>query len=73
MLDLLVQNRRETAVARHFLRCPLQDTSAVPQATVTDELCSYGAATTRSGPRGALPAQGPGQQDGERPPAGPAA
>ena len=44
LLDILVQNRRDTAAARRFFRRLLKNTGAVPRVIVTDQLRSYGAA-----------------------------
>ncbi|MCP3770703.1 IS6 family transposase [Streptomyces sp. MAR25Y5] len=44
MLDVLVQDRRDTAAARHFFRRLLKTTRTVPRVVVTDELRSYDAA-----------------------------
>jgi IS1 family transposase len=44
VLDILVQNRRDTAAARRFFRRLLKNTGAVPRVIITDKLCSYGAA-----------------------------
>jgi putative transposase len=44
VLDILVQNRRDKAAARRFLRRLLKRTGAVPRVIVTDKLRSYGAA-----------------------------
>ncbi|MHC3455709.1 IS6 family transposase [Streptomyces prasinus] len=44
VLDILVQNRRDTAAARRFFRRLLKTTRAVPRVLVTDKLRSYGAA-----------------------------
>jgi putative transposase len=44
VLDILVQNRRDTAAARRFFRRLLKNTGAVPRVIVTDKLRSYGAA-----------------------------
>jgi putative transposase len=44
VLDILVQNRRDTAAARRFFRRLLRNTGAVPRMIVTDKLRSYGAA-----------------------------
>ena len=44
VLDILVQNRRNKAAARRFLRRLLQGTGAVPRVIVTDKLRSYSAA-----------------------------
>jgi putative transposase len=44
VLDILVQNRRDTAAARRFFRRLLRNTGAVPRVIVTDKLRSYGAA-----------------------------
>jgi putative transposase len=44
VLDILVQNRRDKAVARRFLRRLLRRTGVVPRVIVTDKLRSYGAA-----------------------------
>ncbi|MBP5888597.1 IS6 family transposase [Streptomyces scabiei] len=50
VLDILVQNRRDKAVARRFFRRVMKKTGAVPRVIVTDRLRSYGAATARSCP-----------------------
>ncbi|MBL3671768.1 IS6 family transposase [Streptomyces sp. M2CJ-2] len=44
VLDILVQNRRDTAAARRFFRTLLKRTCSVPRVIVTDKLRSYGAA-----------------------------
>ncbi|GAB3171031.1 IS6 family transposase [Streptomyces incanus] len=44
VLDILVQNRRNTAAARRFFRTLLKKTRSVPRVVVTDKLRSYGAA-----------------------------
>lgn len=44
VLDILVQNRRDTAAARRFFRRLLKTTRTVPRVVVTDKLRSYGAA-----------------------------
>jgi len=44
VLDILVQNRRDTAAARRFFRKLLKKTCAVARVVVTDKLHSYGAA-----------------------------
>ncbi|WP_221362363.1 IS6 family transposase [Streptomyces beigongshangae] len=44
VLDILVQNRRDTAAARRFFRRLLKRTRTVPRVVVTDKLRSYGAA-----------------------------
>ncbi|WP_434600143.1 IS6 family transposase [Streptomyces sp. A5-4] len=44
VLDILVQNRRDTAAARRFFRKLLRGTGSVPRVVVTDKLRSYGAA-----------------------------
>jgi putative transposase len=44
VLDILVQNRRDTAAARRFFRKLLKKTCSVPRVVVTDKLRSYGAA-----------------------------
>ncbi|WTC92682.1 IS6 family transposase [Streptomyces sp. NBC_01650] len=44
VLDIFVQNRRDTAAARRFFRRLLKGTGAVPRVVVTDKLRSYGAA-----------------------------
>ncbi|MER6161505.1 IS6 family transposase [Streptomyces sp. NPDC001868] len=44
VLDILVQNRRDTAAARRFFRRLLKTTGAVPRVVVTDKLRCYGAA-----------------------------
>ncbi|WP_406350966.1 IS6 family transposase [Streptomyces sp. NBC_01635] len=44
VLDILVQNRRDTTAARRFFRTLLKKTCSVPRAVVTDKLRSYGAA-----------------------------
>ncbi|CAL9327788.1 IS6 family transposase ISRH1 [Streptomyces sp. enrichment culture] len=44
VLDILVQNRRDKAVARRFFRRLLKTTRTVPRVIVTDKLRSYRAA-----------------------------
>ncbi|MCX4851799.1 IS6 family transposase [Streptomyces sp. NBC_00893] len=44
VLDILVQNRRDTAAARRFFRKLLKKTCSAPRVVVTDKLRSYGAA-----------------------------
>ncbi|MET7296570.1 IS6 family transposase [Streptomyces griseoloalbus] len=44
VLDILVQNRRDTAAARRFFRHLMKKTRSVPRVVVTDKLRSYGAA-----------------------------
>ncbi|WP_406253659.1 IS6 family transposase [Streptomyces atratus] len=44
VLDILVQNRRDTAAARRVFRRLLKTTCSVPRVVVTDKLRSYGAA-----------------------------
>ncbi|WP_406723513.1 IS6 family transposase [Streptomyces sp. GD-15H] len=44
VLDVLVQDRRDTAAARRFFRKLLKDLEYVPRVIVTDRLRSYGAA-----------------------------
>ncbi|MFE7766462.1 IS6 family transposase [Streptomyces sp. NPDC057438] len=44
VLDILVQDRRDKAAARRFLRRLMKRTGAVPRVMVTDKLRSYGAA-----------------------------
>jgi putative transposase len=44
VLDILVQNRRDTAAARRFFRRLLKTTRTVPRVIITDKLRSYGAA-----------------------------
>ncbi|MFF3897300.1 IS6 family transposase [Streptomyces sp. NPDC001812] len=44
VLDILVQNRRDTAAARRFFRRLLKKICSVPRVIVTDRLRSYGAA-----------------------------
>ncbi|MCX4392188.1 DDE-type integrase/transposase/recombinase [Streptomyces sp. NBC_01767] len=44
VLDILVQNRRETAAARRFFRKLMTTTGGVPRVVVTDKLRSCGAA-----------------------------
>jgi IS1 family transposase len=44
VLDILLQNRRDGAAARRFLRKLLKKTRSVPRVVVTDKLRSYGAA-----------------------------
>ncbi len=44
VLDILVQDRRETAAARRFFRRLLKKTRTVPRVVVTDKLRSCGAA-----------------------------
>ncbi|MEU0217982.1 IS6 family transposase [Streptomyces sp. NPDC006265] len=44
VLDILVQDRRDKAAARRFLRRLMKNAGAVPRVIVTDKLRSYGAA-----------------------------
>ncbi|MEW2489843.1 IS6 family transposase [Streptomyces sp. NPDC048411] len=44
VLDILVQNRRDTAAARRFFRTLLTKTRTVPRLIITDKLRSYSAA-----------------------------
>ncbi|CAL9669029.1 IS6 family transposase ISRH1 [Streptomyces sp. enrichment culture] len=44
VLDILVQNRRDTTAARRFFRQLLKKTCSVPRALATDKLRSYGVA-----------------------------
>ncbi|PWI07679.1 IS6 family transposase [Streptomyces sp. NWU339] len=44
VLDILVQNRRDTTAARRFFRTLLTKTRTVPRVVVTDRLRSYGTA-----------------------------
>jgi putative transposase len=44
LLDVLVQNRRNTAAARRFFRKLLKTTAFVPRVVITDKLRSYQAA-----------------------------
>ena len=44
VLDILLQNRRDTAAARRFFRKLMKKTRQVPRVIVTDKLASYGAA-----------------------------
>jgi len=44
VLDILVQNRRDTAAARRFFRKLLKKTWSVPRVIVTEKLRSYGTA-----------------------------
>ncbi|MFF0291526.1 IS6 family transposase [Streptomyces sp. NPDC005262] len=44
VLDTLVQNRRDKAAVRRFLRRRMKTTGTVPRVMVTDKLPSYGAA-----------------------------
>jgi putative transposase len=44
VLDILVQNRRDKAAARRFLRRLMKKTRTVPRVIVTDKLRSYSAA-----------------------------
>ncbi|MER6113817.1 DDE-type integrase/transposase/recombinase, partial [Streptomyces hirsutus] len=44
VLDILVQNRRDTAAARRFFRRLLKTTRTVPRVIITDRLRSYGTA-----------------------------
>jgi putative transposase len=44
VLDILVQDRRDKAAARRFLRRLIKKTRMVPRVLVTDKLRSYGAA-----------------------------
>ncbi|MFE5375462.1 IS6 family transposase [Streptomyces mirabilis] len=50
VLDIHVQNRRDTAAARQFFRRLLTKTLMVPRVVVTDKLRSHGAALARSCP-----------------------
>jgi transposase-like protein len=51
VLDVLVQNRRDTAAARRFFRRLMKKTHMVPRVVVTDKLRSYGAAHREVMPR----------------------
>jgi putative transposase len=73
VLDILVQNRRDTAAARRFFRRLLKNTGLVPRVVVTDKLRSYGAAHRGHALRRTPLPQGPEQPGGEQPPADPAA
>lgn len=44
VLDILVQNRRDTAAARNFFKKLRKKTAAVPRVVITDKLRSYAAA-----------------------------
>ena len=44
MLDILVQNRRDTQAAKRLLCKQLKRQCRTPRALITDELASYGAA-----------------------------
>src|ERR687895_482283 len=44
VLDILLQNRRDTAAARRFFRKLMKKTAFTPRVLVTDKLGSYGAA-----------------------------
>jgi putative transposase len=44
VLDILVQDRRDKAAARHFFRRLMKRTHTVPRVIVTDKLRSYSAA-----------------------------
>jgi transposase-like protein len=44
VLDILVQDRRDTAAAKRFFRRLMKKTGGVPRVVVTDKLRSYGAA-----------------------------
>jgi putative transposase len=44
VLDILVQNHRDTAAARRFFKKLMKVTRSVPRVVVTDKLRSYGAA-----------------------------
>ncbi|MCX4784242.1 IS6 family transposase [Streptomyces sp. NBC_01264] len=44
VLDILLQNRRDEAAARRFLRKLMKKTRSVPRVIITDKLRSYGAA-----------------------------
>ncbi|MFI9366949.1 IS6 family transposase [Kitasatospora sp. NPDC053057] len=44
VLDILVQNRRDTAAARRFFKKLMKGTRSLPRVVVTDKLRSYGAA-----------------------------
>ena len=74
VLDILVQNRRDTAAARRFFRRLLKNTGAVPRVIVTDKLRSYGAAHREVMPCVEhLAVEVPEQPGGEQPPADQAA
>jgi putative transposase len=47
VLDILVQERRDTAAAEHLFRCPLGRAGGPPDAVVTDSLARYGTAKAR--------------------------
>ncbi|MEV0696277.1 IS6 family transposase [Streptomyces sp. NPDC050388] len=51
VLDILVQDRRDTAAARRLFRRLMKTTCSVPQVIVTDKLRSYGAAHRQAMPR----------------------
>jgi transposase-like protein len=51
VLDVLVQNRRDTAAARRFFRRLMKKTHMVPRVVVTDKPRSYGAAHREVMPR----------------------
>jgi putative transposase len=44
VLDILVQDHRDTAAAKRFFRRLMKKTGGVPRVIVTDKLRSYGAA-----------------------------
>jgi len=44
VLDILVQNHRDTTAAKRFFRRLMKTTAMVPRVVVTDKLRSYGAA-----------------------------
>ncbi|WP_055628187.1 IS6 family transposase [Streptomyces hirsutus] len=51
VLDILVQDRRDTAAARRFFRRLMKTTCSVPRVVITDKLRSYGAAHREVMPR----------------------
>ncbi len=44
VLDILVQNRRDTAAAKRFFRKLMKGAGVVPRVVVNDKLASYGTA-----------------------------
>ncbi|SOE08286.1 putative transposase [Streptomyces sp. 1222.2] len=74
VLDILVQDRRDKAAARRFLRRLMKKTRTVPRVIVTDRLRSYGAVPPRGRALRRAPAVEVPQQPGrEQPPANKAA
>jgi putative transposase len=54
VLDILVQSRRDTTVAKRFIKRRPRGLQHVPRVIVTDKLGSYGAAKRRSCPTSSI-------------------